>query len=67
VEAGKRADLVVVRGDPTRHLSDIRQVECVFQRGRLVARRGQLTGDARPLPWPADEIAERRSLWAAAG
>lgn len=64
-EAGKLADLVVVRGDPTRNISDIRQVERVFQGGRLVASSGQLTSDTRPLPWPLDEIAERRSLWVA--
>ena len=65
VETGKRADLVVVRGDPTRNISDVRQVERVFQGGRLVASGGRLTSDARALPWPLDEIAERRSLWAA--
>ena len=65
VEAGKLADLVVVRGDPTRNISDLRQVERVFQGGRLVATAGRLAGDARPLPWPLDEIAERRSLWVA--
>jgi imidazolonepropionase-like amidohydrolase len=65
VEAGKSADLVVVRGDPTRNISDLRQVEHVFQAGRLVATRGRLTSDARPFPWPLAEIAERRSLWVA--
>jgi imidazolonepropionase-like amidohydrolase len=65
VEAGKSADLVVVRGDPTRNISDLRQVEHVFRAGQLVATGGRLTSDARPLPWPLDEIAERRSLWAA--
>jgi imidazolonepropionase-like amidohydrolase len=63
IEPGKLADLVVVRGDPTRNISDIRQVEHVFQRGRLVVSGGQLIDDRRPLPWPVDEIAERRSLW----
>jgi imidazolonepropionase-like amidohydrolase len=63
VEPGKVADLVVVRGDPTRNISDIRQVEHVFQRGRLVASGGHLLDDRRPLPWPPGEIAERRSLW----
>jgi imidazolonepropionase-like amidohydrolase len=66
IEAGKRADLVVVRGDPTHHISAIRDVECVFQGGRLVASGGAVTSDARPLPWPVDEIVERRSLWSAA-
>jgi imidazolonepropionase-like amidohydrolase len=67
VEAGKLADLVVVRGDPARNVSDLRQVEQVFQGGRPVTRRGQLTRDLRPSPWPLDEIAERRSLWIGPG
>jgi hypothetical protein len=52
-----------VRGDPTRNIGDIRHVEHVLQRGRVVASGGQLTDDRRPLPWPLGEIAERRSLW----
>jgi imidazolonepropionase-like amidohydrolase len=64
VEPGKIADLVVVRGDPSRNISDIRHVEHVFQRGREVASGGGLLADRRPLPWPVGEIAERRSLWA---
>jgi imidazolonepropionase-like amidohydrolase len=67
LEAGKLADLVVARGDPTRNISDLRQVERVFQAGRLVAQAGRLTRDARSLPWPLDEIAERRALWLAPG
>ena len=63
IEPGKVADLVVVRGDPSRSISDVRQVEHVFQRGRLVASGGQLLDDGRPLPWPLGDIAERRSLW----
>ena len=63
LEPGKLADLIVVRGDPTRDISDIRHVEHVLQRGRVVASGGQLIDDRRPLPWPLDEIAERRSLW----
>ena len=63
IEPGKMADLVVVRGDPTRNIGDIRHVEHVHQRGRVVASGGQLTDDRRPLPWPLGEIAERRSLW----
>jgi imidazolonepropionase-like amidohydrolase len=66
IEPDKWADLVVVRGDPTRHISDVRHVERVFQRGRLVATGGKLTSDARPVPWPLEEIAERRSLWESA-
>src|SRR5262249_21355626 len=59
LEAGKLADLVVVRGDPARHASDIRNVEAVFLGGRLVADTGHATLDARPVPWPVAEIAER--------
>ncbi len=67
IEAGKLADLLVVRGDPTTSIADVRQVEHVVQRGRVVASGGQLLGDRRPLPWPPDEVAERRSLWRALG
>ena len=62
LEPGKLADLVVVRGDPTRSISDVRQVERVFTGGRLVVGGGQAIVDARPHPWPLDEIAERPSL-----
>jgi imidazolonepropionase-like amidohydrolase len=62
LEPGKWADIVVVRGDPTRTVSDMRQVECVVAAGRVVARNGQLTLDARAMPWPVDEIAHRPSL-----
>jgi imidazolonepropionase-like amidohydrolase len=63
VEPGKLADLVVVQGDPSRSIGDMRQVMHVLRSGRVVASRGQLTGDGRPVPWPATEIAERPSLW----
>jgi imidazolonepropionase-like amidohydrolase len=33
IAAGKDADLVVVKGDPTRHIDDIQQVETVFKDG----------------------------------
>lgn len=33
VEIGKRADLVVLRGDPTRSLADVRNVTLVFKDG----------------------------------
>ena len=42
IEPGKIADLVVVRGDPTRNIGDIRHVEHVHQRGRVVASHGQV-------------------------
>ena len=62
LEAGKIADMVVVRGDPTGNISDIRQVERVFVAGKMVVGSGQVQHDLRPTPWPADEIAERPSL-----
>jgi len=62
LEAGKLADMAIVRGDPTRDISDTRQIERVFQGGRCVVGGGYATVDARPHPWPLDEIAERPSL-----
>jgi imidazolonepropionase-like amidohydrolase len=62
LEAGKFADMVIVRGDPTRNISDTRQVERVYQSGRCVVGSGQAIVDARPHPWPLNEIAERPSL-----
>ena len=62
LEKDKLADIVVIRGDPTKNISDIRQVEQVFLSGELVSGAGQLRRDARPMPWPEDEILERRSL-----
>jgi imidazolonepropionase-like amidohydrolase len=59
LEPGKVADLVVVRGNPGRQISDVRQVEVVFLGGRQVARAGHAALDARPTPWPVDQIAER--------
>jgi len=59
LEVGKLADLLVVTGDPTRRISDIRNVEAVFLGGRQVVRAGHATLDARPLPWPADQVDQR--------
>ena len=59
LEPGKLADLVVVRGNPARAISDVRQVEVVYLGGRPVASGGHATLDARPSPWPADQIAQR--------
>jgi imidazolonepropionase-like amidohydrolase/predicted enzyme related to lactoylglutathione lyase len=36
VEAGKIADLILVNGDPTRDISEVRQIEYVFQAGKTV-------------------------------
>ncbi len=33
IAKGKQADLVVVAGDPTQHISDVRNVELVFRKG----------------------------------
>lgn len=59
LEAGKLADVIVVRGDPASRVSDIRNVEAVFLGGRQVVTRGMATLDSRALPWPADQIAQR--------
>jgi imidazolonepropionase-like amidohydrolase len=62
LQAGKLADLVVVRGDPTQNISDARQVERVYQAGRVVVGDGHAAVDSRPHPWPLDEISQRPSL-----
>ena len=36
IEAGKIADIIVVNGDPLAHMSDMRLVERVIQRGKIV-------------------------------
>jgi len=59
LQPGKLADLVVVRGNPARSISDVRQVQAVFLGGRQVASGGHATLDARPSPWPEDQIATR--------
>jgi cytosine/adenosine deaminase-related metal-dependent hydrolase len=59
LEAGKLADVVVVRGNPGRSISAVRQVEAVFLGGRQVVSGGHATLDARPTPWPEDAIAFR--------
>jgi imidazolonepropionase-like amidohydrolase len=35
IEAGKRADVIVVDGNPLEHISDIRKVSTVFAGGRM--------------------------------
>ncbi|HSB69167.1 MAG TPA: amidohydrolase family protein [Candidatus Methylomirabilis sp.] len=42
VEPGKRADLILLAGDPLAEPSALRQVEMVFRHGRLVAQRGNI-------------------------
>jgi len=42
VEAGKRADLILLGDDPLKDIRALRRPEMVFRDGRLVARRGQL-------------------------
>ena len=59
LEAGKLADVAVVRGNPSRSISDVRQVEAVFLGGRQVVSRGHATLDGRPTPWPENAIAFR--------
>lgn len=59
LETGKLADVVIVRGDPARHIADVRNVEAVVLGGALVVQSGTATLDARPLPWPSDQVAER--------
>ncbi|HEX5498801.1 MAG TPA: amidohydrolase family protein, partial [Thermomicrobiales bacterium] len=52
IEPGKLADLLVVRGDPSRDISAAREVEQVFLGGRAAIEGGNLADDARPSPWP---------------
>lgn len=59
LEAGKLADVVVVRGNPARNIGDVRQVEAVYMNGRRVASRGHATLDERPTPWPESAVATR--------
>lgn len=53
IEAGKRADFVLVRGQPWQNISDYRKSEFVFVDGELVAQNGQLVAQqGAPLPPP---------------
>ena len=45
IEAGKRADLLQVRGDPLSGIGALRAVERVWRRGRLSVEHGQVVGD----------------------
>ncbi len=42
IEPGKRADLIVVVGDPLHDIRALRDVQMVFRDGRLVAQNGQV-------------------------
>ena len=42
VEAGKRADLILLAGDPLQDLRTLRQPEMVFRDGRLMAQHGRI-------------------------
>lgn len=42
VEAGKRADFILLADDPLADIRALRQVEMVFRDGQLVARHGHL-------------------------
>jgi imidazolonepropionase-like amidohydrolase len=42
VEVGKRADIILVTGDPLQDIRALRRPELVFRDGRLVARQGQI-------------------------
>jgi imidazolonepropionase-like amidohydrolase len=59
LQAGKVADITIVHGDPAVRISDVRNVEAVFLAGRQVVTGGCATLDARPVPWPADQVAAR--------
>jgi imidazolonepropionase-like amidohydrolase len=37
IAAGKRADLLVVDGDPSKSIADVNRIESVWQRGKQVA------------------------------
>lgn len=56
IERGRKADLLVVEGDPTADIAQIADVKAVFLEGRLVApQRATMTpGDDNPRPHDAD-------------
>ena len=59
LEAEKLADIIVVQGDPSARISDIRNIEAVFLGGRQVVTHGAALLDLRAVPWPRDQIADR--------
>jgi imidazolonepropionase-like amidohydrolase len=42
VEAGKRADLILLAGDPLQDIRTLRKPEMVFRDGRLMAQHGRI-------------------------
>ncbi|HWU40329.1 MAG TPA: amidohydrolase family protein [Candidatus Acidoferrum sp.] len=48
VEAGKRADLILLADDPLRDIQALRRVEMVFRGGQLVARHGTIVLPGAP-------------------
>jgi len=48
VEAGKRADLILLADDPLRDVRALRRVEMVFRDGQLVARHGTIVLPGAP-------------------
>ena len=59
IEAGKRADFVLVEGQPWDNISDMRNVKDVFVDGVQVVADGELTkpqGEARPSAIPAQAM-----------
>jgi imidazolonepropionase-like amidohydrolase len=49
IEPGKRADMVLVRGDPTQTISDIRSTELVMKAGTLfVMEQSRIGASAAP-------------------
>lgn len=47
IEPGKLADLLIVRGNPLRHMSALRNVEVVIKDGEVVVEDGELVGGRR--------------------
>jgi imidazolonepropionase-like amidohydrolase/predicted enzyme related to lactoylglutathione lyase len=72
VEAGKLADLILVDGDPSRDISEIRKVAAVFQAGEIVYEAGQPESAARSrnvVSWfdiPVNDIERARAFYEAA-
>ncbi|NBI11731.1 amidohydrolase family protein [Colidextribacter sp. OB.20] len=56
IEAGKRADLLVVSGDPSANISNIKNTRMVFQDGRLTVQDGLLVFPRQYLPEPVQAI-----------